>query len=334
MKKSFSNNIKARVEKRMSKATGRKWNSATKGPSKQSWKRSTAPSDRSWREPTAWSDGSRRRPIAWSDRSWRGPTAPSERSESRGWQNVSTWYNKVTNQGEGHYFHQHVVIPGVLRLLSLDSSLLSSNPKILDIGCGNGVLAKAIPEKVSYLGIDASQTLLRSAQSGDKNPNHKFILGDATKAITIPTDFTHAAMVLSLQNMNNAAGAISTVSRHLIPGGKLVIVLNHPMFRIPRQTAWGTDPTKKIQFRRVDKYLSPMAIPIRTNPSDRESQETISYHLPLSEYSKMLKNSKFVIELIEEWASDRESQEGRTSKMENRSRSEIPLFMTLVAIKK
>lgn len=79
--------------------------------------------------------------------------------------------------------------------------------------------------------------------------------------------------------------------------------------------------------------MSPMDIPVLMNPSDRSSKTTMSYHHPLSAYAKMLKDAGFSIDTIEEWTSDKES-EGKFAKMENRGRSEIPLFMTIRATKK
>ena len=76
-----------------------------------------------------------------------------------------------------------------------------------------------------------------------------------------------------------------------------------------------------------------MQIPINMNPSDRNSPITMSYHHPIGDYSRMLKDAGFTIDLIEEWTSDKES-EGRAAKMENRSRSEIPLFLAIKAVKK
>ena len=76
-----------------------------------------------------------------------------------------------------------------------------------------------------------------------------------------------------------------------------------------------------------------MEIPIRMNPSDPQSQQTMSYHRPISDYSKMLYDSGFLIEKIEEWTSDKESV-GRAGRMENRARAEIPLFMAIKAVKK
>ncbi len=251
------------------------------------------------------------------------------------WQRVSKWYDKVTEGGRGHYYHQHVVIPGVLRLLGFDlkSDIPYSTFHILDLGCGNGVLAKNLPKDVEYLGVDLSESLVKLAQNADKNPSHKYSVADVSRPLTIPIDFTHAVIILALQNIQNPAGVLGNAARHMVAGGKLVIVLNHPCYRIPRQTSWGIDQARKTQYRRVDRYLSPMTIPINMNPGDRNSEKTMSYHYPLSDYSKMLKNSGFVIELIEEWTSDKESV-GKAGKMENRSRSEIPLFMAIVAVKK
>lgn len=245
------------------------------------------------------------------------------------WQKVAPWYNKITREGQGHYYHEHVVIPGVLRLLNLD---LDSN--LLDLACGNGVLAKSLPKDVEYTGVDIAPALIKEAQRTDRNPKHKYLIADVTKPLTSlnSPNFTHAAIILALQNIINPAAVLKNAAQLLNENCKLVIVLNHPAFRIPRQSSWGTDEGRKIQYRRIDKYMSPMEIPINMNPSDRNSPITMSYHHSITDYSKMLKEAGFVIEEIEEWTSDKESV-GRAGRMENRSRSEIPLFMAIVAKK-
>ncbi len=259
-----------------------------------------------------------------------------EHSRTTSWQKVAPWYNRITDQGRGHYYHQHVVIPGVLRLLDLNSKILNQESKVLDLACGNGVLAKSLPKSVKYTGVDIAESLINTARNEDKNYNHKYAVADVTNPANLsnlPNDFTHAVIILALQNISNPKAVFKNASENLLTRGPLVIVLNHPMFRIPRQSSWEIDEARKIQYRRVDKYMSPMEIPIRMNPSDPNSQNTLSYHFPLSDYSKMLKDAGFVIELIEEWTSDKESK-GRAGRMENRSRAEIPLFMAILATKK
>ena len=85
-------------------------------------------------------------------------------------------------------------------------------------------------------------------------------------------------------------------------GGKFVIILNHPCFRIPRQSGWGIEEEKKLQYRRIDRYQTDMKIPIQANPSKGNSSEsTWSFHHPLSTYSKWIKSAGFQIESIDEW---------------------------------
>jgi hypothetical protein len=94
------------------------------------------------------------------------------------------------------------------------------------------------------------------------------------------------------------------------------------------------DEENKIQYRRIDRYFTPMKIPIQAHPSQgQESTTTWSFHHPLSDYTHWLHEAGFSINLIDEWCSDKESI-GRTAKMENRARQEIPLFLTIAAQKK
>ena len=244
------------------------------------------------------------------------------------WQKVSKWYGEAVGK-EGHYYHQHVILPQSLRLLALkeDSSLL-------DLACGQGVLARQIPKEVQYEGIDAAPGLIKQAKQLDKNKRHVYLVADVSQKLPVQkSDFSHAAIILSLQNIKNPEGVIKNAQRHLGKGGKLLMVLNHPCFRIPRQTSWETDEQNKMQYRRVNRYLSPLEIPVRSNPGKGEASEVVwSYHLPLSEYSRMLSESGFVIEKLEEWTSDKSSV-GSAAKMENRARSEFPLFLAILARK-
>ncbi|MBP7074652.1 MAG: class I SAM-dependent methyltransferase, partial [Rhabdochlamydiaceae bacterium] len=216
--------------------------------------------------------------------------------------------------------------PNTLRLLKLqkDSSLL-------DLGCGQGVLARSIPHDIKYTGVDAAASLIHSAKAKSKHPFYVF---DITKPLQIKeAPFSHAALILVTQNLEHLEGAFKNASNHLQPGGKLLIVLNHPCFRIPRQSSWGVDEAKKLQYRRLDLYMSSLKIPIQTNPGKNEKSDTTwSFHHPLSFYFQELSKAGFLIETVEEWISDKKSSGGKAS-MENRSRKEFPLFMALLCKK-
>lgn len=250
----------------------------------------------------------------------------NQNKQETSWEPVGKWYSQIVGE-EGHYYHRKIILPNVIRLLGNPDS-------ILDLACGTGILARYLPENVEYLGIDVAPSFIKTAESLDQSPLHHYSVGDITKPLKLKqTSFSHAAIILALQNLENPREALKNAQRHLRENGELVVVLNHPCFRIPRQTSWQIDQDKKIQYRRIDRYLSHLKIPIQTHPGKKEKSElTYSFHYPLSAYFQMLDETGFAVHTMEEWCSDKVST-GKAAKMENQSRSEFPLFLTIKAKK-
>lgn len=243
------------------------------------------------------------------------------------WGKVSKWYGEIVGE-KGHFFHQTLVIPGALRLLDL-----KKGDRLLDVACGQGVLARRLSGEVSYTGVDLAHGLIAEAKRMDLNKKHKYIVADVTKNIPGSEKYNKVAIILALQNIKEPDITIKLTGDKLDKGGKLLIVLNHPCFRIPRQSSWETDIKNKLQYRRINRYMSPLEIPINMHPGDRNSPVTWSFHLPIEEYSRVLMENGFLIEKIEEWTSDKESA-GKMAKTENRARDEFPMFMAILAVKK
>lgn len=243
------------------------------------------------------------------------------------WSPVAKWYTGIVGDS-GHYFHQNVILPGVKKLLDP-----KPGESVLDVGCGQGVYARTLPTQVKYTGIDLAKDLIVEAKKLDKNPAHAYFVADATRGLPVPTgSFDHAISLLALQNMKDGSAAIASVGSSLKSGGDFVFVLNHPAFRIPRQSSWGIDEANKLEYRRVNIYLSPLEIPINAHPGLKNSPVTWSYHAPIEYYVKALKAAGLFITDLEEWASTKESV-GRAAKAENRARHEFPLFLAIRAVK-
>jgi len=245
------------------------------------------------------------------------------------WEKSSKWYKKIVGD-EGHYFHQAVIFPKLAKLINFKSA-----KSVLDLACGQGIFERQINPETEYVGVDISRSLIEEAKRKSLSNKHIFLAADASKNLPVEENrFDLAVIILALQNIRNFEGVIINAKKHLRKGGKFVMILNHPMFRIPRQTSWGMDEKSKIQYRRVDRYMSEMEIPILTNPGSFEkSEKTWSFHHCLSKYSEELFRNGLVIERIDEWVSDKKSTGGK-AKMENRSREEIPMFMAIVAEKR
>lgn len=237
------------------------------------------------------------------------------------WKQVSKWYDEIVSRG-GHTYHREVIFPELKKWYTFKKT-----DAILDLGCGQGVLARELPKGVYYLGIDAGKPLIQKAKEYSK---HHFIVGDVTKPLNLEKkDFSHVFIILALQNMQEGEKVLLNGAKHLRKGGKLILILNHPCFRIPRQSNWGVDEEKKLQYRRIDRYFSPMEVPIQIHPSQKEKSETtFSYHHPISTYSKWMVKNGLSITKLEEWCSHKSST-GKWAKMENRARGEFPLFLAM-----
>jgi SAM-dependent methyltransferase len=246
------------------------------------------------------------------------------------WENSSAWYSKAVGE-KGHYYHVNVILPKGIPLLDFKRF---DSANLLDFGCGQGILGRALPREVDYTGVDLSPSLIKEAGRLNKEKNRTYLLGDATKQLPLNEgSFTHAASILAMQNMENLEGLIANAKRYLVPGGQLLLVMNHPCFRVPRKSSWGFDAKNKIQYRRIDAYMSDLKVPIEMQPSKQAASPiTFSFHHSLTSYMSLLKKQGFMIEALEEWCSDKKSEGGR-AKIEDKARDEIPLFLALLCNK-
>lgn len=238
-------------------------------------------------------------------------------AKSTSWQNVSSWYDKIVSK-TGHVYHAEVVLPALFDLLEL-----KKGDSLLDLGCGQGVVARALPPGVTYAGVDLAEDLLKKAKSYTKHPFHHH---DLTEPFDLSSRFTHATFVLSLQNMERIDVPLQNAAKHLEENGSCVLILNHPCFRIPRQSSWGIDEKQKVQYRRIDRYMEHLKIPIDMHPSKKGKEMTYSFHHSLTDLSAAFLKAGFVIQEMRELCTHKEST-GKHRKMENRAKREFPLFL-------
>ena len=244
------------------------------------------------------------------------------------WGDVADWYDNLVGES-GSEYHREVVLPGTLRLLNLHPG-----DQAIDIACGQGVLCRILHEKgIAVTGVEAATELVKAARqrSGDAI---RYIVGDARDLSFLPADrFNAAACILAIQNIHPIAPVFAGAARILNPGGRFVVVMMHPCFRGPKETSWGWDEEQKVQYRRVDRYLTPRKSPIVTHPGKDAGQYTWSFHKPIGDYIKAARAAGLLIDAIEEWPSHKTSTSGPRAKAENLARKEIPMFMGIRAIK-
>jgi 2-polyprenyl-3-methyl-5-hydroxy-6-metoxy-1,4-benzoquinol methylase len=95
--------------------------------------------------------------------------------------------------------------------------------KVLDIGCGNGVLADFIAP-ADYLGMDRNPAVL--ARARERHPGYTFV-----EQLPAPAPVYDTVVSLAvIEHISDPAEAMTAWSKYLKPGGRMVLTTPHPAF--------------------------------------------------------------------------------------------------------
>ena len=257
------------------------------------------------------------------------PSAGGPRETS--WERVATWYDGWVGD-RGSTYHRELAIPALLDLLDP-----RRGERILDVGGGQGVLAPALAEAGVELTVaDASERLIAAAmRRHGRRRGVRFVVADARRLPAVAAleerSFDAAVFLLSIQDMDALDEVIRAVSWALRDRSRVVLVMTHPAFRQPRHSGWGTDEDRKLTYRRVDSYLSEMAVPMKSLGG---GPPTRSFHRPISAYVNAFATEGFLTDAmieIPDLAPDR--RPGRAARGDARANAEIPIMLAMRAIR-
>ncbi|MGH2587574.1 MAG: class I SAM-dependent methyltransferase, partial [Dehalococcoidia bacterium] len=152
------------------------------------------------------------------------------------WDPIADWYVGWVGEG-GSKHHRNVAIPALLDLLRPQPG-----EAILDIGCGPGVLAPFVAQAgARYTGVDASEKLVRYAREHHGGQG-RFLVADARRLAGTPDlqagSFNAAVFLLSIHDMDPLEPVLESAAWALRGGGRVVLLMTHPCFRVPRQSGW------------------------------------------------------------------------------------------------
>lgn len=244
------------------------------------------------------------------------------------WGKVANWYDEMLEEKDNTY-QKNVILPNILRLMGI-----KKNEFILDLACGTGFFAREFFKMSGkVIGIDISPELIDIAQK-NSSKEIKYLASSADDLIGIKNgSIDKIAVILAIQNIENIYGVFSECNRILKGSGRLFLVMNHPSFRIPKQSSWEFDDKNKIQYRRIDEYMSESKTKIEMHPGKDSGEQTVSFHRPLQVYFKTLKKNGFCVTGLEEWISNKKSQLGPRTESEDKARKEFPMFLFIEAKK-
>ena len=197
------------------------------------------------------------------------------------------WINGFTNGADPEYEEQ--IIPMAVEELA-------GFNKILDVGCGDGQIARALAHQGSeVLGIDPTQLHIDIAKERAGGPT--YLLGGATELPVDDASMDAVIACLVFEHIDEMDAAVAEVARVLRPGGQFSFFLNHPLLQTPG-SGWIDDhiidPPE--QYWRIGPYLV-----------EAESIEEVELnvfirfiHRPLSRYINALIGNGLTIERMVE----------------------------------
>lgn len=101
--------------------------------------------------------------------------------------------------------------------------------RVLDLGCGEGWLLRALAERgIEVVGVDGDATLVEAAQAAGSSPVHVASYEDLAEAkVDIGHDYDLICANFSLLHQN-IIPLLAALNALLVPGGALVIQTLHP----------------------------------------------------------------------------------------------------------
>jgi SAM-dependent methyltransferase len=156
------------------------------------------------------------------------------------------WIDGFTNGADPEYEEQ--IIP-----LALEE--LAGRQVILDVGCGDGQISRALAAQGSHVvGIDPTQRHVDVATERGGGPT--YLLGSASE-LPVPDSSQDAVVAcLVFEHIDDMDSAVSEVARVLKTGGQFSFFLNHPLLQTPG-SGWIDDhiidPPE--QYWRIGPYL-------------------------------------------------------------------------------
>jgi len=262
----------------------------------------------------------------------RGRETSSGAPRETSWERVATWYDGWVGD-RGSVYHRELAIPAVLDLLQP-----RRGEEIVDVGGGQGVLAPYLTEVGAHVTVvDASAKLIGAAKRRHARlRNARFLVGDARRLPAVvgleQGGFDAAVFLLCIQDMDPLEDVVRGVEWALGTRGRIVLLMTHPAFRQPRHSGWGFDESRKLTYRRIDGYLTELAVPMKSLGG---GLPTRSFHRPISAYVNALADVGFAIDAMLELPDlPPDRRPGTAARGDARANAEIPIFLGLRAIRR
>ena len=161
------------------------------------------------------------------------------------WEQHSAWWQEGFTSGVDPEYEEQV--------LPLAERYLRGARRVLDVGCGEGQVSRRIAGLgADVVGLDPTPSQIRVAH--ERGSAARFVRARAEQLPCPNAAFDAVVLCLALEHVDSFEPALHEVARVLVPGGRFLLFLVHPILQSPG-SGWVDDLASGEQFWRIGSYL-------------------------------------------------------------------------------
>lgn len=203
-------------------------------------------------------------------------------------QHADWWIDGFTDGADAEYEEQ---------ILPLAAAALQGASRVLDVGCGDGQVARLAVKggATNVVGLDPTWNQIVVANQRQGGPG--YVQAGAAQLPFRDETFDAVVACLVFEHIRDVDDAIAEVARVLQPGGRFLFFLNHPLLQTPN-SGWIDDQVLEPpeQYWRIGPYL----IEDETIEEVEKDIFIPFIHRPLSRYVNALADNGLTIHRMHE----------------------------------
>ncbi len=193
-------------------------------------------------------------------------------SERHAWDALAPWWKETFTGGADPEY--------ALEIVPIAAETLAGCRRVLDLGCGEGQVARALAaaeQGRQIVGLDPSAGQLENARAAGGPP--RYVQGAGEALPFARGAFDGVVCCLAIEHADDVDAVLAEVARVLEVGGRFVLLINHPLFQGPG-SGIVDDRILDETYWRVGPYLTEQRGPEEVDPG----VEVVFAHRPLSRY--------------------------------------------------